>query len=144
MSSQPSVSQPGIVPIVGTPSEGLAGGQVQGVDQAASASMRRTATIAKAAVKYKALIDLALETTQDLGTDGLYLETATNERVQKLVMKISKYEKVRDRIKADYIEYLQFTAVDKPDSVVYDPRKLEEAVDGALKVTDSLIIGLEK
>ena len=144
LSSQPSVSQPGIVPIVGTPSEGLAGGQVQGVDQAASASMRRTATIAKAAVKYKALIDLALETTQDMETDGLYLETATNERVQKLVMKISKYEKVRNRIKADYIEYLQFTAVDKPDSVVYDPRKLEEAVDGALQVTDSLIRGLEK
>ena len=144
LSSQPSVSQPGIVPIVGPTSEGLAGGQDQGVAQAASASMIRSATIAKAVVKYKALIDLALQTTQDMETDGLYLETATNERVQKLVMKISKYEKVRDQIKADYLEYLQFTAVDKPDNVLYDPKKLDEAVDAALKVTDSLIRGLEK
>ena len=78
--------------------------------QTASVAMAKAATIAKAVVKYNTLLDLSLNTTQDMETDGLYLDTATNERIQKLVMKISKYEKTRDKIKASHVEYLELNS----------------------------------
>ena len=115
------------------------GGQAQAnvqYSQAAPAALAKSATIAKAAVKYKTLLDLALHsavhTTQDMETDELDLDTATNERIQKLVMKISKYEKTRDKIKASHTEYLEFTAVFRPDHILFDPGKLDDAVEEAL------------
>ena len=142
------IHQLGAVPRVGLPAAAQAtGGQSQGDTQqsvAAAASMARSASIAKAAIKYKNLIDLALSTTQDMEQDGLYLDTADNERIQRLVMKTSKFEKIRDTIKASHTEYLEFTAVDKPDIIQYEPNKLDEAVKGALSSVATLISSLEE
>ena len=74
----------------------------------------------------------------------MYLDTATNERIQKLVMKISKYEKTREKIKASHVDYLEFTAVHRPDHITYDPGKLNDAVEEALTSIDTLIAGLEE
>jgi hypothetical protein len=143
-----SVVQPAAALHVGPPAADVGAGALSQVNaqhaQAASAAMAKTATVAKAVVKYNTLLDLALNTTQDMETDGLYLNTATNERIQKLVMKISKYEKNRDKIKASHVEYLEFTAVYKPDHISYDPGKLNDAVEEALFSIDTLIAGLEE
>ena len=103
----------------------------------------KTAIVAKAVVKYNTLLESALTATQDIEEDGLYLETASNERIQRLVMKISKYEKIRDKIKAGHTEYLEFTAVHQPDPSSYDPVKLKDAVEDAIKSINNLIISLE-
>ena len=86
------------------------------------------ATVAKAGVRYTTLLNMALAAKQDAEEDGLYLETASDEKISRLVQKITKYEKLRDKIENSYSDYLEFTAVNKPDSLVYDPAKLSTAV----------------
>ena len=53
-------------------------------------------TLARAAVKYTDLLERALSAKQDAEEDNVYLATATDERISRLVHKISKYEKHRD------------------------------------------------
>ena len=108
-----------------------------------SASLASATTIAKAEVKYNTLLDMALTATQDMEEDSLYLETASNEKISKLVQKISEYKKGKDKIKSTYNEYLEFTAVHKPASVSHDPKKLHSAVQKVISVADALISELE-
>ena len=61
----------------------------QAVDNSASTV---AATLAKAAVKYTRLLNLAMSAKQDAEEDGLYLDTASDEKISRLVQKISKYE----------------------------------------------------
>ena len=101
LASQPSVAQPGTVPLVGhQAADVLASGVSQADALLAQAASAKAATLAKGRIKYQALLNHALQTSQDMETDGLYLETASNDRIQKLVLKISKYEQVRDKLKA--------------------------------------------
>ena len=145
LASQPSVAQPGTVPVVGHPAaDVLASGVSQADALQAQAASAKAATLAKGRIKYQALLDEALQTSQDIETDGLYLETASNDRIQKLVLKISKYEKARDKLKAAHKEYLEFTAIYKPDIIVYDPKKLDDTVDAAVSSIGTLITGLEE
>ena len=102
------------------------------------------ATIARAGVKFTYLLDLALTTKQDMEEDGLYLESATDEKISKLVQRISKYEKKRDNVQALNTEYLEYTALHKPDVTTHDPSKLSTAVHEALTTTNTLIGDLEK
>ena len=148
LASHPSVLQPSTAQSAGPAVADVVPGGLSQADaqyaQAASAAAAKGATLAKARVKYNTLLDFALQTTQDMETDGMYLETASNEKIQKLVMKISKFEKVRDKIKSAHVEYLEFTAVHRPDIIVYDPKKLDDTVDAALTSIDTLITGLEE
>ena len=83
LASQPSVLQPGTAPVVPpAAADVLASGQSQVDALAAQAASAKGATIAKARIKYQALLNLALQTSQDMETDGLYLETASNDRIQ--------------------------------------------------------------
>ena len=100
-------------------------------------------TLAKAGVKYNTLVNMALSAKQDAEEDNLYLETATDERISRLMHKISKYEKLRDKVENTYSEYLEFTAVSKPDNEDYDASKLATAVSDATSAINSLIKGLE-
>ena len=140
---QLEIAQPSVVQPTAVVSHGGQGQTVTQPSQAASASLTKDATVAKAIVKYTTLLDLALSTSQDMDEDGLYLETATNEKIQKLVMKISRYEKTRDKIKASHTEYLEFTAIFKPDPIIHDQSKLNEAVEGAIFSIETLIKSLE-
>ena len=78
----PGVAQPGTVP------------QLPQVPDPSAAA----ATLAKAAVKYTILLNMALSAKQDAEEDGLYLETASDEKISRLVQKVAKYEKSRDKI----------------------------------------------
>ena len=100
-------------------------------------------TIAKAEVKYNTLLDMALSATQDMEEDSLYLDSASNEKISKLVQKISEYKKGKDKIKSTYNDYLEFTAVHKPDSISHDPKKLHSTVQKAISIADTLISELE-
>ena len=100
-------------------------------------------TIAKAVVKYNILLDQSFTTKQDMEKNALYLDTASDKKIQKLNQKISKYEIVKDKITTSYSEYLEFTAVYKPDVLTHDPRKLDKAVKGAITSIDTLITELE-
>ena len=101
------------------------------------------ATVAKATVKYNTLLNLALSAKQDMEEDGLYLDTVSDEKISRLVQKISKYEKLRDKIQNSHSDYLEFTAVNKPDNILYDPDKLSTAVHDATTCIDNLIRELE-
>ena len=114
-----------------------------GQSQARQFQLLVQATVAKAKIKYNTLLDLALTTAQDMEEEGMYIETASDERIQKLVQKISKYEIIRDKIKTSHSEYLEFTAVDHPDNITHDPKKLDKAVRSAISITDTLIVELE-
>ena len=55
-------------------------------------------TIAVAGVKYDYLLTMALSAKQDAEEDGLYLDTASDERISRLVQKIERFEIKRDAI----------------------------------------------
>ena len=112
--------------------------QVQQVDVNAVATIK-----AKAAVKYNTLLNMALTAKQDMEEDGLYLESASDEKISRLVQKISRYEKLRDKIQNSHNEYLEFTALHKPDNILYDAAKLVTAVQDATTCIDNLIKDLE-
>ena len=138
-SSTPSVTQPGVVP-VGTnldPNSSVGG---QGVP----AVMASSVVIAKAGVKYNNLLQQAFAANQDMEDEGVSLETASDERISKLVKKIPKYEKTRDKIQSTYEEYLEYTAVQKPDAISHCPIKLNDAVRTAISTADTLIADLER
>ena len=86
---------------------------------------------------------MALTATQDMEEDSLYLETASNEMISKLVQKISQNKKGKDKIKSTYNDYLEFTAVHKPDSISHDPKKLHSAVQKVIPVAVALMSELE-
>ena len=143
---QPTGSEAGTVPQHAPVASDLVVGESslgQGLTRADPVASK-SATLARAAVKYKTLLDLALSTTQDLEEDGLYLESAENERIQKLMLKTPKYEKTMERIKSLHSEYLEFTALHQPDSLLYSLTKLNNAVQAAIKTAESLIKGLEE
>ena len=54
------------------------------------------ATCAIAAVKYNNLLKDALTVKQDAEEDAVYLDTASDEKVSRLVHKIGKYENARE------------------------------------------------
>ena len=144
LAKQPSIVQPGSggapLPV------GRTGGHVQADGQQAqivSENLAKATTVAKGTAKYIRLLNLALTTTQDMEEDGLYLENASNEKIQKLMFKIKDYGKNKETIKSLHAEYLEFTAVYKPDPMVHDPDKLEEAVQGALSSICTLVSSLE-
>ena len=99
--------------------------------------------IAKAEVKYTTLLNLALTTKQDAEEDGLYLDTASDDKISQLVHKIAKFEKVKDKITASHNEYLEFTAVNKPDAEQFPENKLSSAVNEAVSEITTLIKTLE-
>ena len=117
----------------------------QGVHQAPVQADYSTAsaTVARATVKYNTLLDLSLSTKQDMEEDGLYLDSASDEKISRLVQKISKYEKLKEKIKNSHTEYLEFTAVHKPDHNTHDPSKLSSAVQDTVTIIDTLIGELE-
>ena len=102
------------------------------------------ATVAKAVVKFNNLLELALTTKQDMEEDGVYLGTAPDEKISKLVQKISKYEKQKEKLQSLYTEYLEFTAIHKPDSITHSPQKLSKAVTDAVTAINTLVKELEK
>ena len=61
--------------------------------------------IAKAKVKFTTLHTLALTAKQDAEEDGIYLETATDDKISRLVNKISKYEKLKEKISNSHSEW---------------------------------------
>ena len=65
------------------------------------------ATKAKAAVKYNTLLNMALTAKHDMEEDGLYLESASDEKITRLVQKISKYEKLREQVHLQGPDLLQ-------------------------------------
>ena len=139
-----------VTPPVSSEAQPISGGSGVGHSQVvvqqpgASAALQVTATIGKAVVKYKTLLELAENTRQDMEDQGLFLETATDEKISKLVQKISKFEKIKDKIKTAHNDYLEFTALHKPDPTTYDPKKLDEAVITALSAIETLVSGLEQ
>ena len=112
----------------------------QAVDNSASTV---AATLAKAAVKYTRLLNLAMSAKQDAEEDGLYLDTASDEKISRLVQKISKYEQQRDKVQNSHDIYLEFTAVSKPDDILYSGAKLSTAVHDSISCINTLIKGLE-
>ena len=109
-----------------------------------AASITAGAIVAKAVVKYTHLLELAVATTQDMEEDGLYLDSVGDDKISKLMQKTPKYEKTKDKIKSLYSEYLEFTAVHKPDIITHCPTKLSKAVYDANSAIDNLIVDLEK
>ena len=99
--------------------------------------------IAKAEVKYQALLNLALSTSQDMDDYGHNLESVIDEKISKLVQKIPKFEKVRDKLESSHVDYLEFTAVHKPDASNHDPANLSQAVNDAIADINNLISDLE-
>lgn len=99
-------------------------------------SSSAVAIIAKAAVKFTSLLNMAAAAKQDAEEDGLYLETASDEKISRLMQKSSKFEKLRDKISASYSDYLEFTAVHKPSSSDYDPVSLATTVTEATDTID--------
>ena len=130
---QPSQHVPGVVQP----------GTVPQLPQVPDPSAAAAATLAKAAVKYTILLNMALSAKQDAEEDGLYLDTASDEKISRLVQKVGKYEKSRDKIQNLFNEYLEFTAVNKPDTILYATAKLSTAVSDATTVIDTLIKELE-
>ena len=110
---------------------------------AVQASQVACTTIAKAAVKYSALLNLALATSQDMDDYGFNLDTVIDDKISKLVQKIPKFEKARDKLEASHNEYLEYTAVHKPDFITHDPAKLDQAVNDAIADINNLIADLE-
>ena len=72
---------------------------------------------AKGASKHTRLSNLALTVTQDMEENCVYPKTATNEKIQKHVLKIFQYEKLRQEKKSLHTEYLKFIPVYKHDNV---------------------------
>ena len=122
--------------VVGEPSQGQAAASDMVVDEPsqeqepprADPVASKSATVARAEVKYTTHLELAQIATQDLEDEGLHPESAENERIQRLLLKIPKYEKTMEKIKSLHSEYLKFTALDKPDSFLYCPTTLRDAV----------------
>ena len=133
-SSTPSVIQPGAT------SQPITAGGGQGAQSAVDSSV----VVAKAGVKYKNLLQQAFAANQDMEDDGVCLGTASDDKISKLVKKIPKYETTRDKIQKGYEEYLEFTAVHKPDAINHCPTKLNDAVRTAISTADTLIDDLEK
>ena len=99
--------------------------------------------IAKAKVKYTTLNTMALTAKQDAEEDGVYLDTASDDKISRLVHKISKYEKLRDTINSTYNDYVEFTAVFKPEEEEFDLDKLTSAVTDASNEINTLIKSIE-
>ena len=119
---------------------------VSGVAHSPAAPQPRdmsAAVIAKAEVKYNTLLNMALTAKQDAEEDSIYLDTASDEKISRLVHKISKYEKLKEKISSSHYDYLEFTAVDKPDEENFDSEKLSTAVNDAVQEITSLVKSLE-
>ena len=99
--------------------------------------------IAKAKVKFNTLMNMALTSKQDAEEDGVYLDTASDEKISRLVYKISKYEKLRDSISRNHDEYLEFTALHKPEGDEFGEERLSTAVLDAVNEINALIKSLE-
>ena len=82
---------------------------------------------------------MALTSKQDAEEDGVYLDTASDEKISCLVYKISKYEKLRDSISRNHDEYLEFTALHKPEGDEFGEEKLSTAVLDAVNEINALI-----
>ena len=74
------------------------------VQQQLDSNANAAAIIAKAKVKFNTLMNMALTSKQDAEEDGVYLATASDEKISHLVHKISKYEKLRDSISCNHDE----------------------------------------
>ena len=60
------------------------------------------------------------------------------------MLKIPKYEKTMEKIKSLHLEYLELTALHKPDSFHYCPTTLCDTVQTAIETAESVIKGLEE
>ena len=81
---------------------------------------------------------------QNLEEEGDYLESADNEKIQRLMLKAAKYERDMRDIKSLYQEYLELTALQKPDPALQSPTILDNAVKAAIRTAENLIKRLEK
>ena len=99
--------------------------------------------IAKAEVKFTTLLNMASVAKQDAEDDSQFLDTASDEKISRFVQKISKYEKLRDRISNSYNDYLEYTAIHKPDNSSYNANNLSATVSSAKDCIDQLIKSLE-
>jgi hypothetical protein len=68
----------------------------------------------------------------------------SDDKISRLVQKIPKYEKIKDKIKSSHSDYLEFTALHKPDHITHSPSKLNKAVYDATAAINSLIADLEE
>ena len=99
--------------------------------------------VAKATVKFNVLLDMALETDQDMEEEAFNLNSANDEQVARLMQRTSEFKKAKEKIKNLHAEYREFTALVKPNPSICDPTKLDNAVRSAITNTDALIADLE-